>query len=145
MITPHHVAHVRCYITCVTCQVSPVRCYMSYVTCQVSPVACHVSGVTCLFFCSLFFGQSGEASRWRVCYQRGLPQLVSSVGAPLLSDCLHWPRNFNVEIFDIFFYVGCKTVSLICFCFDSFKITWTLHPLNFFCHPLRNFCWPLFC
>ena len=25
----------------------------------------------------LFFGQSGEASWWRVCYQRGLPRLVS--------------------------------------------------------------------
>ena len=24
----------------------------------------------------LFLGQSGEASRWRVCYQGGLPRLV---------------------------------------------------------------------
>ena len=29
-------------------------------------------------------GQSGEASRWRVCYQRGLPRLVSG------KDCLYW-------------------------------------------------------
>ena len=36
-------------------------------------VTCHVSHVT--FF--LFFLQSGEAYRWRVCYQRGLPRLVS--------------------------------------------------------------------
>ena len=24
----------------------------------------------------IFLGQSGETSRWRVCYQRGLPRLV---------------------------------------------------------------------
>ena len=125
----------------------PVRCHLSGVTFHMSPVRCHPSPVMCqvsqVFFCSLFFGQGCEASRWRVCYQRGLPRLVSSVGALLLSDCLHRPRNFNVEMFDIF-YVGCITVSLICFCLDSFKVTWTLHPLNF-CHPLRKFCWPLFC
>ena len=29
------------------------------------------------FFIYIFFyGQCGEASRWRVCYQRGLPRLV---------------------------------------------------------------------
>ena len=36
------------------------------VTCHVSHVTCHVSCVT----------QSVGASRWRVCYQRGLPRLV---------------------------------------------------------------------
>ena len=30
-------------------------------------------------------GQSGEASRWRVCYQRGLPRLVS-YHLPLQTD-----------------------------------------------------------
>ena len=34
---------------------------------------CHMSRVTCHIF---FFGQSGEAYWWRVCYQRGLPRLV---------------------------------------------------------------------
>ena len=29
----------------------------------------------CILFFILFL-QSGEASRWRVCYQRGLPRLV---------------------------------------------------------------------
>ena len=52
---------------------------MSGVTCQVSRVRCHVSHVTCHINFNLlfiyFFGQSGEASRWRVCYQRGLPRL----------------------------------------------------------------------
>ena len=52
---------------------------MSHVTCHVSRVTCHMSRVTChvshvIFF--IFFLQSGEAYRWRVCYQRGLPRLV---------------------------------------------------------------------
>ena len=46
---------------------------------QVSHVRCQVSGVTCNYFIYLFLfisGQSGEASWWRVCFQRGLPSLV---------------------------------------------------------------------
>ena len=32
-------------------------------------------------------GQSGEASRWRVCYQRGLPRLVSlDLVAPMITN-----------------------------------------------------------
>ena len=45
---------------------------------HVSCVMCHVSHVTChmsLFFL-LFFGKSGDAYWWRVCYKRGLPHLV---------------------------------------------------------------------
>ena len=49
------------------CQVSGVRCQVLGVTCQVSRVT---------FFVCL---QSGGASRWRVCYHRGLPLLVSTV------------------------------------------------------------------
>ena len=64
---------------------------MSRVTCHVSRVTCHLSHVTChmskifLKICKLLFffffdgkkiGQSGGASRWRVCYKRGLPRLV---------------------------------------------------------------------
>ena len=47
----------------------------SHVTCRMSRVTCHMSHVICLLFL-LLFGQSGEAYRWRVCYQRGLPRLV---------------------------------------------------------------------
>ena len=47
---------------------------MSRVTRHVSHVTCHVSHV--IIFSSSFSGQSGEAYRWRVCYQRGLPRLV---------------------------------------------------------------------
>ena len=38
------------------------------------------SRVTAILLNGWFFpiGQSGEASRWRVCYQRGLPRLVWS-------------------------------------------------------------------
>ena len=43
-----------------------------------SRVMCHMSRVTChIFFIFFFFGQSGEAYWWRVCYKRGLPCLVS--------------------------------------------------------------------
>ena len=43
-----------------------------------SHVMCHVSHVTYIniFIYFIFFGQRGEAYRWRVCYQRGLPRLV---------------------------------------------------------------------
>ena len=51
----------------------PSTCHVSCVTCHVSHVTCHMSRV--MFFSS-FFGQSGEAYRWRVCYQWGLPRLV---------------------------------------------------------------------
>ena len=42
------------------------------------PTTCHMTCVTCHMSCFLllFFLQSGEAYRWRVCYQRGLPRLV---------------------------------------------------------------------
>ena len=60
---------------------SCVTCHMSHVTCQVSPVTCHLSCVTC----HISHGQSGEASRWSVCYQRGLPPIVSLLNPQLLS------------------------------------------------------------
>ena len=54
----------------------PTLFHMSGVRCHMSSVTCHMSGVMArcheLFF--FFFGQSGEASRWRVCYQQGLPR-----------------------------------------------------------------------
>ena len=45
--TPHHVSHIMCHMSCVTCHVSHVMCHMSYVTCHVSHVMCHISCVTC--------------------------------------------------------------------------------------------------
>ena len=71
---------------CSICNMSYVMCYMSRVMCTVSCVPCYVYRVTChiwkiyiltnLLF-SIFFGQIGEASWWRVCYHWGLPRLVS--------------------------------------------------------------------
>ena len=49
-----------------------VMCHMSCVMCHMSGAMCHLSNVTC----PIFFLQSGEAYRWRVCYQQGLPHLV---------------------------------------------------------------------
>ena len=57
---------------------SPTTCHMSHVTCHASRVKCQVSCVTCHMshFSSSFFGQKGEAYRWRVSNQWGLPRLV---------------------------------------------------------------------
>ena len=57
---------------------SHVTSYVSHVTCQVLHVMCHVSHVMCdisyLYIYIFFFGQSGEAFWWRVCYRQGLPR-----------------------------------------------------------------------
>ena len=45
-------------------------------TCHISGVTCHVAGVMCQKICFLFFGQSGDASCWRVCYPPGLPHNI---------------------------------------------------------------------
>ena len=58
-----------------TCHMSCVICHVSLVTCHVWGVKCQVSGVTCIF--SFFYFLSVRASWWRVCYQWGLPRLVS--------------------------------------------------------------------
>ena len=47
-------------------------CHLSRVMCHVSRVTCHMSHVNYYYF----FWQCGEAYRWRVCYQLGLPRLV---------------------------------------------------------------------
>ena len=58
MFIPNYVSHV-------TCHLSPVKCHLSHVTCQMSKKSYPLKN-----------GQSGVASWWRVCYQRGLPRLV---------------------------------------------------------------------
>ena len=62
------------------CHVSCVMCHVSHVTCHVSPVTCHIFNPTTKFYTTKKVGQSGGASRWRVCYQRGLPRLVYERG-----------------------------------------------------------------
>ena len=65
-------------------------------------VMCHMSRVTShMFFCFCFFGQSGEAYRWRVCYQRGLPRLVSFILIPvhLLSYNLYFAEHYYRTVY----------------------------------------------
>ena len=71
-LTTCFVSHVTCHMSYVTCHMSHVTCHMSHVTWHMSHVMCHIS-ILSLY---LFFGQSGGASWWRVCYQLGLPRLV---------------------------------------------------------------------
>ena len=50
--------------------------------CHVSPVTCHMSNKVSFYIkkkTSENIGQRGGASRWRVCYQWGLPRLVFKV------------------------------------------------------------------
>ena len=72
-VHPRHMSQVTCHVSCVTCYVSCVTCHMSHVTCHVSRVTCHVSHVrwhvSCVRFFSFFLLQSGEAIRWRVCFE----------------------------------------------------------------------------
>ena len=63
------VSHIMCHMSCVTCHVSHALCHMSCVTCHVSHGMCNI----------YFFLQSGGSSQWRVCYQWGLPSLVSEL------------------------------------------------------------------
>ena len=50
-----------------------------------SHVTCHMSHIICHYLFIYFFDKSGEASPWRVCYQRSLPRLVLRVFPLLLS------------------------------------------------------------
>ena len=68
--------------------------HVSCVMCQVSRVTCHVSHDTFFFklFLSNIFLLSGGASRWRVCYQQGLPRLVLTINGIVIDEkkvCLH--------------------------------------------------------
>ena len=62
-----------------------------------SHVRCHVCGVMFCFFWVFFwvFLQSGGDSRWRVCYQRGLPRLVlrSKLFSHYLQESFHCSRS----------------------------------------------------
>ena len=60
-----HVPHVMCHVSRVTCHPSPVTCQKYYLNILIKKKK-HSKNI----------GQSGGASRWRVCYQRGLPRLV---------------------------------------------------------------------
>ena len=62
--------------------------HVSHVRCHMAGVRCQVSGVTCDFFLLfLLLGQLGGASRWKVCYQRGLLRPVLSCITPKHYAC----------------------------------------------------------
>ena len=55
----------------VTCKVLHILCQMSCVKRHMSKIMCHNFFVCCIYiFFYFFYGQRGEASQWRVCYQR---------------------------------------------------------------------------
>ena len=93
---PPNVSHV-------TCHMSHVTCHVSHVTLQMSRVKCHMS-------------QSGEAYRWRVCYQRGLPRLVfiaSSIGSQII--CYHKFITILLQFFVNKFCLSQVFLKLLCF------------------------------
>ena len=64
-----------------------------------------MSRVTILFI-YFFCGQIGRTNQWRVCYQQGLPRLVSSVlqsdiCVDLLLVSILMGFNFNTSVFPV--------------------------------------------
>ena len=47
--------------------------------------------MSCVTIFSFFFQESGEASQLRVCYQRGLPRLVSNI--PRATPGYRWVKQ----------------------------------------------------
>ena len=124
------------YPLCVTCHMSCVMCHMTCVTFHMSHVICNIK-------------KKCWASRWRVCYQRGLARLVyydireattkfnrpsysRLVSSPVLQvHCIHWrlatPDFLNVS--SITSSAGVKVSGLASIC--CFDIDW-LFGSNFF-------------
>ena len=105
-------SRVMCHVSCVMCHVSCVMCHVSRVTCHMSHVTRHVSQIKFFFF----FGQSVEAQRGRVCYQRGLPRLVLLLGYIYIRNFTWFlQKNGICYTFDLF--AGSYTILLQCFAF----------------------------
>ena len=114
------------YVSCVTCHVSHVTCHVSCVTCHLYHVTCHFFSIT------KKIGQCGGASRWKVCYQRGLPRLVQKleqfcwiVGFFLLDKVVKLVGGGSVSFLisrriNIFFYLDRRAFlyiyNCICMC-----------------------------
>ena len=121
---------------------SPV-CHVSRVRCHMSPVKCHVSPVPCqknyIFF---FNGKSVGASRWRVCYQRGLPRLVCNTNCikvtfvykPLIKPISH--QLFSPQILMFF---NCCNITFFYIFFKQKKIFY-----NFASHSQKPYTFPMF-
>ena len=111
---------------------------MSGVGCQVSGVTCHVSCVMRhLLLYIFFFGQSDRASPWRVCYQRGLPRLVSFL-SPLNICTIFLKSTEYLDISLISRMLPCqKPEGLVTnkFTLDPFPPSW---PLTSYFHLILN-------
>ena len=77
-----------------------------------SGLRCKVSGVIIISF--IFLGQSGGASWWRICYERGLPPLVVLV-APFLFCRVTQDKSENLlrqfSMFECFYILGVETAA----------------------------------
>ena len=91
MFIPHYVSCVMCHVSPVTCQQKKLHIYFDF-----------------LFYPSEKIGQSCGASRWRVCYQRGLPRLIFTGSA--------WTVNLKPKLqpWDYALHIVCHTVELYC-------------------------------
>ena len=81
----------------------PQTCHVSRVTCHMSHVTCHMSQFL------IFFLQSCETFRWRVCYQRGLPCLVYTDFTNII---LFWIPGSSFH-FNIVEWIGARLCHLI--------------------------------
>ena len=94
--------------------------------CHVSHVSCHMPHVTC------HMSQSGEDSRWRVCYQRGLTRLVFTASA-------HWAVRRNVRL--LLCVVRCCAIGCSCSTgfnhFNSFQPFTTISVVLTIFHPFQ--------
>ena len=110
-VTSLHLSHVTCHVSPVTCHVSRLTCHMSHVT---------FISIYIYFFCR----QSGETSRWRVCFQWGLPRLVvmkkSRIRARLGPLVLVWFKSTNTIP-----WVQINTMSH-CQYYESMSIPWVI-------------------
>ena len=91
-------------VPCVMCHESHVMCHQSCVTCHMSCVTCHMSTKNLKklkknIYTSEIIGQSGGASWWMVCYQRGLPRLVLLAASQmwLQKNLSGWKHVFSVS------------------------------------------------
>ena len=88
MFTTPPVSCVTCYMSGVRCQVTPLRCKLF---CKTNNKYINIDLYIYIFTQMKLQSGGGGASRWRVCYQRGLPNLVSrvlliSITCPLCSS-----------------------------------------------------------
>ena len=96
MFTSLHLSHVKCHVSRVTCHVSPVTCCVSHVT-------------IFIYYYYYFFAQSGEASLWRVCYQRGLSCLVV-----ILQGKTEWALVYSPETLSLHSAAALSAVHAHC-------------------------------